>query len=225
MTFEELGRRIQGDQHALVDARTELVEQFGWKEDDARLTLLNKCSNVLIAVNLGVVFIDRYISKEGWWRENSTLPVDPEQMRSAGNEFVMLLRIALIHNFLYAIESSFRLYVRALDPEACSKGSAQFKSLYEWLLKRTGLQAYASLLDLWRNIRNTLHNNGLFVPLSGKDATVTYKGTTYDFRVGKPNDFVTTDLMVNLLPDMREFLVALLTSKEISTPARIAETS
>jgi hypothetical protein len=225
MSTRLVGPQLQESQHAFVDARTALSEKFGWAENDARITVLNKCSSVLSSVMLGYALIDKYLSNENWWGTHSTLPIDRQQIERTGNEFEMMLRIALIHNMLYAVESSFRIYVRALDPNACAQGTAEFKNVYEWLLKRTGLQTSSALLDLWRNIRNTLHNNGLFIPTSRKDATVTYKGHIYQFRLGKPNDFVDTAFIVRLLPDMRELLVAVLTSDELTQPKLLEELS
>lgn len=223
MDVEAIGRKIEENQHALVDARVLLSDRFGWNENDARLTVLNKCSSVLITISLGYVFIHKCLTKENWWKANSTLPIDREQMTQAGNEFEMFLRIGLIHNILYAVESSFRIYVRKIDPQACSNGIAEFKSIYEWLLKRANLKKYFPLLDLWRNIRNTLHNNGLFLPTSGKDADVIFEGNIYKFRVGKPNDFVNTEFIVNLLPNMRDMLLELLQSNELTRYREIRE--
>lgn len=210
MSASLVGPQLQENQHAFVDAR---------------ITLLNKCSSVLSAVMLGYALIDKHLSKENWWSAHSTLPIDKNQMEQTGNAFEMLLRIALIHNILYAVESSFRIYVRAIDPDACVQGTAEFKNVYEWLLKKTGLQTYSALLDLWRNIRNTMHNNGLFIPTSRKDATVTYKGQTYEFHHGKPNEFVNTAFIVRLLPDIRDLLMALLTSDALTRPTLIEELS
>lgn len=225
MTIEELGRKIEENQHALVDAQTALSRKYEWNENDARLTVLNKCSSVLSSINLGYVFFSKYLTKEDWWRANSTLAIDREQMSNAGNEFEMFLRIGLIQNTLYAIESSFRIYVRAIDPMACSQGTAEFKNIYEWLLTRVRLQKYITLLDLWRNIRNSMHNNGLFWPTSRKDSLINYKDVIYTFEVGKPNDFVSTEFIVRLLPDIRMLLQELLESEEIVNPLEIKEIS
>ena len=223
MNPEEVGSKIETSLHALVDARNALAAKYSWNDTDARLTILNKCSSILIAINLGYVFIHKCLSKEQWWRENSTLPINHPQMVSGGNEFEMMLRISLIHNILYSVESSFRIYVRAIDSSACSGGHSEFKGIYEWLLKRTGLQCHSSLLDLWRNIRNTMHNNGLFMPQSGRDTNVMFKGVSYDFVVGKPAEFVTTEFIVDLLPDMTQTIIDVLESSQVSSLSHLQE--
>jgi hypothetical protein len=48
-----------------------------------------------------------------------------------------------------------------------------------------GLQKYVSLFDILRLLRNTVHNNGLFIPKNGTDVTVHYNGKDYEFKVDK----------------------------------------
>ena len=84
---------------------------------------------------------------------------------------------------------------------------------------------HVALLDLWRNVRNTMHNNGLFMPASGKDSSVLFLGNTYDFLVGKPNQFITTEFVVNLLPHMTTIILDVLQSNEVSRIGDIPEIS
>jgi hypothetical protein len=137
----------------------------------------------------------------------------------------MFLRISFIQGVFFAVESSLRVFVRSLEPTACAAGCAEFKSIYEWLMKRLGLQHHRDLLDLIRNIRNVMHNNGLFFPLSAKDAAITYRGTTYDFVMGKPNSFVTWPLVTTLASDLVCAVRDIVEADELRSIDRIAEPS
>ena len=68
-----------------------------------------------------------------------------------------------------------------------------------------------------------MHNNGLFVPTSGKDQTIIHKNVSYKFEVGKPNEFVTTELIVNLLPDLIILIENTIESKPLVDIAYIEE--
>jgi hypothetical protein len=225
MSIDAIGKLLQSNQHLFVDARVYLRKNYGWDENDARITVFNKCSNVCSSVLLGYVFIDKYLSNKEWWKLYSTLPIDSKEIQRAGNEFEMFLRVSLIQSTLYAVESSFRIYVVFLDSKACSNGLGEFKNIYEWLLKRTSLQSYSALLDIFRNIRNSMHNNGLFLPISGKDSTIKYKGRSFEFKYGLPNDFVSTILILELISDVRELLLAIVQSEDMKEHRHISEIS
>ncbi|MEC7227284.1 MAG: hypothetical protein VXW00_10475 [Candidatus Latescibacterota bacterium] len=108
-----------------------------------------------------------------------------------------------------AVESSLRLFLRAIDPAACNGGMAEFKSIYECLF-RSKLSAVPSngiaLLDLLRLVRNTIHNNGVYFHPNGNDASITWDGETFEFKQGSPVDFVTWDFMIRVSEALRQLL-------------------
>jgi hypothetical protein len=224
-SIKDIGMNIESIQHLLVDVREGLFKKYNWKEDDARLTLFNKCSTVFISLNLGYVFIYKYLSKEDWWKENQHLPMERKTIENAINEFEMFMRISLIQYVMYSVESSFRIYVRTIDPVACKNGNAEFKSIYDYLLSLLSLKEFIPLLDLWRNIRNCMHNNGIFMPAKMVDSIVVHRGLTYKFEVGKPNDFVTTLFMLNLVPEIIIMMVKVVTSSVLEAYPSIKENS
>jgi hypothetical protein len=113
--------------------------------------------------------------------------------------------------------------VRAIDPVACSGGTAEFASVYSWLLKRLGLQRHESLLKLLGSTRNTLHNNGAFFHRSGSDQIVVHKGINYEFFIGKYVEFVSWDFLLDRLAEVREFLEDVATAREVAVLPQIDE--
>ena len=87
MNPKEVGLKIEQSQHAFVDARNMLASKHAWADNDARLTILNKCSRVLITINLGLVFMHQCLSKEQWWRAGSTQPIDIPLMIETAEDF------------------------------------------------------------------------------------------------------------------------------------------
>ena len=111
-----------------------------------------------------------------------------EDHKNVKDSHEIFFKIAFIHIYFSGIESSFRAFLKKIDPFSCNNSTAEFKSIYEVLLKKLDLKQYIPLLDLFRCIRNTIHNNGVFIPPSNKDECIKYKGKKYDFYVGKPQE-------------------------------------
>jgi|APSaa5957512535_1039671.scaffolds.fasta_scaffold34428_3 hypothetical protein len=63
-----------------------------------------------------------------------------------------------------------------------------FSKIYPKLLKELELEKFIPLLQIWSNIRNSIHNDGMFVPpkSKAKDEDIVYDNNTYMFRIGKP---------------------------------------
>jgi hypothetical protein len=73
------------------------------------------------------------------------------------------------------------------------------------LSSRTHLKAPEedlALLDLLRNIRNTIHNEGVHRPPRTSSAIVSYQGTEYRFEDGKPVEFVTWSFVLDRINDL-----------------------
>jgi len=210
MEPEKIGESIEKIAHLSFDLKEGLKKKYGWNESDARITVFNKIINVINTANLGYVFISKYLQKKDWWKENELFSINEGTIIKTVEEFEMSIRIALIQNVMYATESSFRIFSRAVQPGACKNGAAEFKSIYSSLLKKTSLQEKEILLDLFRNIRNTMHNNGLFFPPNNKNQEIIFQGKEFHFIVGEHCHFVETELVVkltaNIIVLLQEFI-------------------
>lgn len=107
----------------------------------------------------------------------------PENYVKDGYE--MFLKIGFIHLYFSGIESSLRIFLRNIDSNVHKNSRGDFKKIYDTLFERIGLQKYVPLLDLFRHVRNTIHNNGIFMPADGKNQEIKYKGRVYNFYDGK----------------------------------------
>lgn len=223
MKTEEIGKFLQEIQHLCIDARDGFSNKYGWQKSDARWAVFNKCSSVLITIGLGLVFLERHLTQRKWWEENSTLPFTDQTIRDTSQEFEMFLRIGLIQNLMYSVESSLRIFLRSLNPAACKNGNAEFQSIYRCLLKMIDLSNHLTILDLWRNIRNVMHNNGLFMPPNGQDIVVEHKSKRYEFKVDQPISFLNTALLMELTPDMLYLMIDVVNSEKIRNQASIRE--
>jgi hypothetical protein len=188
-----------------------------WKLlEDARLTAFTKLTAVLITAKFALVFASRGLLNDEWWNEHvEDAHLLPEREKGiTWHNYMQFMKVGFTQFTFAGIESSFRIFLRAVDSTAGSGGTAEFKSIYDSLLRSKLSHEPAdgiALLDLFRLVRNTIHNNGVYYHKSGRDEQVTYKGITYSFRIGKPIDFIDWDFILKLVDDARGLLFNVVT--------------
>ena len=177
-------------------------------EHDARITAFSKLINVLNSVQLALTFIFKHLLHKEWWDSIANEPISDEDKQTYVDEFANLIKVAFVHGAFSAVESSLRLFLRALDPVACNAGKAGFESVYKCLFKSklaTEPKEGSRLLDLFRLVRNTIHNNGVYFSPRG-DARVVWRGRIYEFYNGEAVDFVTWEFMIDVSDALRKLL-------------------
>ena len=216
---------IQKIRDSISDKKDSLIAQFNnWDPiKDARITVLSKCINVCNSTQLSFTFMHFHLTHLDWWKQIAKSEIPANDAQIYANEFAMFTKIGFIQFTFSSIESAFRIYVKALDPIACNNGTAEFKSIYSWLLKKINLQSHENLIDLLRLIRNTIHNNGVYFHKSGINETVTYKGKNYNFNIGQPVDFVTWDFIFEVMEEVEELIVNVVKMNEISSINQIID--
>lgn len=177
---------------------------------DTRITAFSKTINVLNSLQLALTFISKHLLYKQWWDSIATKNIPDNDKQIYVNEFANLTKIGFIQGTFSAIESSLRLFLRALDSTACKGGMSEFKPVYECLFKsklssspRDGIE----FLDLLRLIRNTIHNNSVYFHPSGKNVSINWKGNTYNFDQGQPVDFVTWEFLIDISDALRQLLL------------------
>jgi hypothetical protein len=209
--LEKLRFRTEAEQHRLAVER-------GWEiGKDARVSAVGKFFNVVAGAELGIV-ITGDLLKDQWWHEHSQDGTSPDQKQKVAFEFQNWIKVGFVTFINAAIESSFRNLLRAVDPAVANSATAEWKSIYTALLKRVSISSIEpeALLDLLRTIRNTIHNNGVYLSPRGTDRTVTYQGHEFEFIHGHAVSFATWDLLLQLGADVFDLLLAVVESPEIA---------
>ena len=172
-----------------------------YPKKDARVTAFSKMINVFNSVQLALTFVSKHLLDLNWWKANSREEIPVSDVKTYVEEFMSFSKIGFVQFLFSTTESSLRLFLRALDPVACKGGMAEFKSVYDCLLKSklsTCPNEGIELLDLLRLVRNTIHNNGVYFHPDGRDAAVTWLETLYEFRQSAPVDFVTWQFLLDV---------------------------
>lgn len=211
--------QIQEIRDSFMQSRDELkARHINWDDSqDARITFFSKCISVLNSTQLGKFHIRQNLLEKKWWLSISAEPILDSDIQILIKEFDMFIKMGFLQFIFSSIESSMRLFVKSIDPTACQNGTAEFKNIYSYLLKKINKQEFLPLLDLLRCIRNTIHTNGVYFHRSQIDVSVLYLGKTYEFKIGKPIDFVNWQFLLQLTKDVQKMILEIVDSKNIST--------
>ena len=209
-----VGRMLYNEAQACYERIKMLRDcHSGWHRDhDARISGFAKLGNVQSSVALGIKFYADNLIDPDWWAEHSD-GYSAEDKRRINLAYVDLERIAFIQGGVSAVESTLRVLLRAIDPSACNKGLASFRSIYECLFRSklaTEPQEGIALLALFREVRNTVHNNGVYFNRYGRSCVLDYRGVTYHFDHGCKIVVADWDTLTMLMRDSAEMLTVVI---------------
>lgn len=168
---------------------------------------------------------------KNWWRGICKNPIPDMGPKSYINGFNRFIKFGLVHGIFSCVESSLRVFLRALDPGACSSGLDNFEAVYKCLLQSKLSKSQpdgVKLLHLFRLMRNTIHNNGVHFSKSkkGQHEIIPWKGSTYEFKQGYRVHGITWDFILKISDDVRLLLRSVVEdaklkaiTREISDPA------
>lgn len=203
-----------------ADAFQNVKAKYSYDYRDARVAVFTKCAITMNTAFIGFILIREELLDPSWWKQHIS-ELDNTAMTRQIEDFERYIRSAFLNNFFASMESSFRYYCREISPGKFNNAAGNFNPIYEHLLSKSKLNFpdYIPLLDLWRLMRNTKHNNGIFYPDNQKDREVKYpkyNGTIYKFEVGKVPQFLTWDLLLSLIPDTKDMLLSVVNSNDLT---------
>jgi hypothetical protein len=194
------------------------------RKKDARITAFAACGNTLSNVHLGMVLAATCLNSSNWWTAVFPKAEAPSLRVRISQEYNMFLKMGLAHFLFSVVESSYRLFLRAIDAQACLGSTGAFRSVYVCLLSRVGLDAkWTNFMEFWRLIRNSIHTNGMHLPSNERDQDVEFEGVVYHFRSGQPVDCATWDNLFTIVERTAEMLKDVVTSDALSVVPHIED--
>jgi len=220
MTDNQVIRDLMDLRNDYFNIGGKLQKENGWKENDARIGVFAKCVNVIEPVFFSLLFCEEQLRNPAYqarFSKDHKTPPHPDETQHQVDSYIMYQQYSYAELLFASIESSLRIFVRIIDPKACNEGKASFSSISDYLLAKTNLEKYKPLLDLFRLIRNTSHNNGIYLPEKNGNKTITWKDNSFTFEVGKQILFVTFPFLIELSKDLKEMLAGIIKSEVIKT--------
>ena len=148
------------------------VEHPKWDINDPRLSIIALPGNYLVGGLINALLWKTCLCEKQWWLDN--VPVIPqEQISYQAEQYTIQNKTAVYISFFFGLEAQFRKLFMLIFPEKHHKKTDRFSKLYVELLNFLDLQKFLNLMDFARELRNTTHNNGLYLNKKAKNLSFT----------------------------------------------------
>jgi len=185
---------------------------------DARITTFSKMIDIFNSLRLSLAFVQKGFNLDWWKGILSEERLPKSAILYYTGVFMNISKIGFNQILFSNTESSLRIFLRALDPNACNGGMGKFQSIYCCLFK-TKLSVCPpegiELLDLFRLVRNTSHNNGVYFDPNRRDRTINWRGKSYIFKHSAPIDFVNWSFIMEISDAVRFLMYEVVTDKNL----------
>lgn len=157
------------------------------------------------------------------WVDDPNYRLKPELIQAFGDrgrdfilrEYDQHHKFGLLIGSYSLLEESLRRICEALDPGFMGK-PRDFAPVIQRILGSLGLERNKTLFDLVRALRNTIHNNTVFLPRDKKDQTIHWKGVTYSFQVGRRADIVSWKFLAEHIGDLSSAMADIVMTPAVS---------
>jgi len=188
-----------------------------WPYNDARRAAVMRLASILFFPVVSLYVMRMHMHDPDWWEQYA--PGSGVDMANHGRDaFDRGVKGRLIVELLGNLEHSFRLILNQLDP---TNTDWKFQKICQSLLRPSHPRLdkipaeWEPTLQLLRLMRNTVHNSWTHCPENGKNATVIFKGKSYEFIVEKPLDFVSWDLLGDITRSVLQIVVEVVRDKNV----------
>jgi hypothetical protein len=191
-------------------------------KDDARVTTIAHLRILIDSTNLAFTFITKNLLPLDniWWQEVHKSPFvnfdDYHKSITVKNFNNGFLKVGFVQNLFSIFDSSFRIFLRELNPSAQRGATTEFYNIYTDLKNEITFPVDSDeLIKLLRLVRNTVHNNGVYFNKNGNNDQVIYQGVTYDFHYGKSVNFVHWEWLIDKFEKAQELLIQVVNKPRI----------
>jgi len=190
------------------------------KHDEIILRWLSALKREFLSVRFNIFLIEQSLMNLDWWEiSHRNDPPNRKVQESLINAYHTTIFRGFVISIFSVIEHCLRQTLREIDPNACNNARDNFHNILGYLFKRVNMvrkNEYETLFELFRNIRNAIHNDGFhFSKKQGENITIQYKEKSYKFIDEKPIPINWEDLLI-IAEDAAEFLVAFLEDEFVS---------
>ena len=208
--------------HESLDYTMNLLNYQKLKENDARVTLFKHINVVLDSASTSLILAHKYLGEMDRWDDiqksysRSSRPYDYKRQFDYYDQTVMNGFFLFIFN---SFEHSVRLVIKQYSPDVFEEQKDSINTLCKWITKDLRLKKRDKFIDLITLLRNSFHNNGIFIP-AGKSPNrkIVWNNTTYYFSENQPIKESKGEMWLSFVPISREiisFFKDIIQSKDI----------
>jgi hypothetical protein len=179
-----------------------------------KIRWLSALKDEFLSARFNLFLIEQSLVNLDWWEvSHRNSPPNHSTKDSLIRAYHTTIFRGFIISVFSVIEHCLRDNLRQIDPEACNNARDSFHNILGYLFKRISIEQkelYETLFDLFRNIRNAIHNDGFhYSKNEGDNVSIEYKDKTYDFIDQQPIPINWQDLLI-IAEDASNFLVVFL---------------
>lgn len=202
-----------------------------YSKNDARATTIAHLGILIDSTYLAFTFITKNLLPLDniWWEEVHKSPFqsfnDYHKSVTVKNFNNGFLKVGFVQNLFSIFDSSFRIFLRELNPAAQKGATTGFNNIHTALKSVITFPANSDeLIKLLRLVRNTVHNNGVYFDERGNNEQVIYQERIYDFHHGQPVEFVHWEWLIDRLEEAQQLLIKIVNEpKIIDIPTEILD--
>jgi len=185
-----------------------------WDAEDPRVALVGRTANVLITQLVDAYVFATCVINKKWW-EIYIPGVPKDNIQRQADSYVAHNKISNYLLFFSFFESDMRRLYRKIYPGKQKDGTGHFYHIYSDILKYSELTKYTEFLRFCKEIRNLIHNNGVYFNCHNKQCAINFRGESYNFTYGKSVDFLYAELIFRIYDEMVIFMRDLISSEKI----------
>lgn len=202
------------------------LRQRNYGDDDVRKTFYGKLNGIILSGYLSVMYLDSKLSHPDWWTSTFQAALAPlaKNGKEAMSCYEGQARKSMLLSCVAVTESTLRAICRAISPGACNNGMAEFKSIYEHVLKKVCVKPESAVLDLSRNMRNTiLHNDGVFLNYRIEKEVIEYRSKSYIFERNLLVRGLDWFLACDVIDDLFSLMSLIIQTESVSSVQKIED--
>jgi hypothetical protein len=189
----------------------EIRDKYGIKNisenrNDVRYSFLNQLYRLIMSYDLGLVDFIKSTYKENKVKELFKID-DSFQTAEILLDYFNFLKLGFIYSLSSLSENYFRSIFRKLFEKEDSK--KEFFEIRKRVFKELNINIesnYWKALSLLSNIRNCIHNNGIYYS-SRENIEIEYHGVTYNFRNGEAQENSSPKELILILNDILSVVI------------------
>ena len=213
--------------------KTQLNDEF-----DARISTFHLLAIVIRSFKIYLILKKENLDRNEWYtkiyRSEYNQPWPPTNGRiinfsqSLNWDFLVMMLIGYTQILFSIVESKFRLFQMAIDPNAPKGKKDAFVYVYTWLLSKINKVQYQEFIKFISLIRNTVHNNGKYMNTKYPYVPIKYREKMYEFKhnefVKYPEDVDLSDLLLlQITPDVIDMMEDIILNSELINIKSIPE--
>ena len=163
-----------------------LTNRQNLPDDDARITLFRKLAVITTHAQISFDFYFYQLKNDSdfWEKKHPNHIFSKHNKTRLSQDYEQEIRSYFVTSMYSAFESSIRVIVDTIDHERFSRDN-RFSKICEWFFNEFNKTEQFQIMKVFSNIRNSMHNNGLFKPPSGQDEPISYQNKNFYFEYDK----------------------------------------